>query len=356
VSRKSIGLITHPSLGGHSQPFPRPHIESFENPFRVQMAQDHLMKEGILEDVQRIPAEKGRLEDAELVHSHYLIESVKLMSELGSGYLGESAYASPDLLRSTLQAIGATITASNAVIDRHCKHAFALTRPPGHHVSTSMAMGLCYFNNVAIAVKHAIKIHEIKRVTILDFDNHFGNGTCEIFYTNPDVQYISMHEYDYENFGLGHYEEIGYGEAEGTNVNIPLVDMTPDVSYRTVMSDVIEPAIKSFEPELIAVSAGYDPHYADPVGNMNADSSTFWRFGKIVRSLCDSIKCGSFWVLEGGYNPMTLGLCIEASLRGLAGEPLPEFKDQIPRAADDIIVESNEEIVYKVLEIISKYW
>ena len=99
---------------------------------------------------------------------------------------------------------------------------------------------LCYFNNMAIAVKQVMKNHEIKRLTILDFDNHFGNGTCEIFYTNPAVQYISLHEYDYETFGVGHFEEVGYGEAEGTNANIPLVDMSPDVSYQMVINDIVE--------------------------------------------------------------------------------------------------------------------
>lgn len=320
------------------------------------MALDYLVKKRILEDLQRITADQGKVDDVSLVHSHYLIESVKLMSELGNGYLGESSFASPDLQRSALQAVGAAISAANAVVTGRCVHSFALTRPPGHHASTSNAVGLCYFNNIAIAVKHVMKNHSINRVTILDFDNHFGNGTCEIFYADPEVQYISMHEYDYENFGLGHFEEIGFGKAEGTNVNIPLVDMTPDVSYQTVINSVIEPAIKAFKPELIAVSAGYDPHYADPVGNMNADSSTFWRIGKIVRALCESMNCHSFWVLEGGYNPMTLGLCIEASLLGLAGDPLPELTDQIPREIDDIIVESNEEVVNKVLETISKYW
>ena len=356
MSKDSIGFIFHPSLGRHSQPFPRPHIESFETPFRVQMAKAYLEKRELFADLKKITAQHGSLEDVSLVHSHYLIESVKLMSELGSGNLGESAFASPDLQRSALQATGAAITAANTVINGNCTHSFALTRPPGHHASTSMAMGLCYFNNIAIAVKHVMKNHNISRVTILDFDNHFGNGTCEIFYTNPDVQYISLHEYDYENFGMGHFEEVGYGDAEGTNVNIPFVDLTPDVSYQTALNDVIEPAIKSFKPELIAVSAGYDPHYADPVGNMNADSSTFWNIGKKIRSLCESMKCGSFWVLEGGYNPMTLGFCIEASLTGLTGKALPKFKDQISREIDDIIIESNEEVINKVLEVISRYW
>jgi acetoin utilization deacetylase AcuC-like enzyme len=320
------------------------------------MALDYLMKRGFLKELQRIPAKDASNDDVALVHSQYLIDSVRLMSDLGSGYLGESAFASPDLQHSAMQAVGAAIAASDAVADRQCAHSFALTRPPGHHASTSNAVGLCYFNNMAIAVKHVIKNHNINHVTILDFDNHFGNGTCEIFYTNPDVQYISIHEYDYENFGVGHFEEIGFGEAEGTNVNIPLVDMTPDVSYQRVINDVVEPAVKAFKPELIAVSAGFDPHYADPVGNMNVDSSTFWRIGKKVRALCQSLKCSSFWVLEGGYNPMTLGLCIEASITGLAGKPMPELEDQIPREADDIIIESNEEVINKVLEIITRYW
>ncbi|TFH00077.1 histone deacetylase [Candidatus Thorarchaeota archaeon] len=354
--KDKIAFISHPKASLHRMPFPKPHLESFENPLRFQMAERYLEQSGILSEMLRVKAPRATLKDLLLVHSPYLVDTVELLSEIGSGQIGESAYASPDLMRAALLTVGGAMKGVDMVVSGEVKHAFVLMRPPGHHASTSNAMGLCYVNNVAIATKHALQNDAVNRVSIIDFDDHHGNGTSEIFYTYPDVQYISIHEYDYENFGLGHYDELGYGDGKGTNINIPLLETSPDMSYESAINKIIIPAVKSFKPDLIMVSAGFDAHYADPVGNMDIDSRTYWRFGREIEKLVSSTDAnGSVWVLEGGYNPFTIGPSIHASLEGLAGNSQPILEDQIEREVNKLIVDSNDEIISKVLETLGPY-
>jgi acetoin utilization deacetylase AcuC-like enzyme len=338
-------------------PFPKPHLEAFESPLRTQIAERYLDQAGVLEDTIRVKATKAKLGDVRLVHSAYLVETVELMSDIGSGQLGESSYASPDLLRTALLSVGGALKGTEMVVSGEVKHAFSLMRPPGHHATSSNPMGLCYFNNVAIATRQALRNNGINKVSIIDFDDHHGNGTSEIFYTDENVQLISVHEYDYENFGLGHYAEIGYGNAKGTNINIPLLETSSNVSYETTIDRVMGPALKEFKPDIIMVSAGYDAHYADPVGNMDVDSQIFWRFGSFVREIVKATGAkGSIWVLEGGYNPFTLGPSIRASLEGLFGKDVPKLEDQIEREEYQHIIDANDEIVDKVLESVKPHW
>ncbi|MBN2230327.1 MAG: histone deacetylase, partial [Candidatus Thorarchaeota archaeon] len=266
-------LITHPKSYQHIAPYPRPNLEAFEAPLRLQMAERYLGLHEKTKNLERVKATRAPQEDILRIHSPYLYETVKLMASLGGGNLGESAQASPDVFRNALISVGGAVCAAEYSLDKPHVHAFSLLRPPGHHATHSNPGGLCFFNNVAIAVAKVKQEKGIKRVTILDFDDHYGNGTAEIFYQDPSVQYISIHEYDYDNYGLGHYEELGYGDAIGTNINIPLLDGASDTVYKAALERVVIPSIKAFEPKMIAISAGFDPHYADPVGNMNIDSS-----------------------------------------------------------------------------------
>ncbi len=349
--------MTARKAGRHRQPFPRPNLEAFDDPLRVQMALRHLRDCAIAGEVAFESSTKATVEDVLKVHSPYIVDAVLIMSALGTGDLGESAYASPELARSALAAVGGAMHAARMVMSGDVDHSFALVRPPGHHASTSNAMGLCYFNNVAIALRHVMQTMGVERASIVDFDDHHGNGTAEIFYADPNVQYISLHEYDYDRCGMGHFEELGHGEAVGTNINVPLLMGSPDESYGDAMDSIIAPAVEHFEPDIIAVSAGYDPHYADPVGNMSVDSSTFWKFGALVHRLTESTPVhGSFWVLEGGYNPFVMGPCIEASLAGLMGRPCPQLSDQgFKRTVHELIVRGNREVIEQVLDTISPY-
>jgi len=357
VSKDKVAFISHRKSYFHRMPFPKPNIEAFESPLRTQIALNYLEKQCVLDNTIKVKAPKAKLEQILLVHSAYLVDSVSLMSNIGAGQLGEASYASPGLLRSALLSAGGAVRGSEMVLSGEVKHAFSFMRPPGHHASSSNPMGLCYFNNIAIATRRALSYQEINRVSIIDFDDHHGNGTSEIFYSDPDVQLISIHEYDYENFGLGHYAELGYGPAKGTNINIPLLETSPNVSYETSIKRVIGPALERFNPDIIMVSAGYDAHYADPVGNMDVDSQIFWRFGDFIRKIVETVGAmGSIWVLEGGYNPFVLGPSIHASLEGLVGEDVPKLDDQIKRERFQHIIDANNEVLDKVLETIEPYW
>ncbi|TFG07109.1 hypothetical protein EU522_01045, partial [Candidatus Thorarchaeota archaeon] len=212
------------------------------------------------------------------------------------------------------------------------------------------------FNNIAIATRSILAENEAKRISIIDIDDHFGNGTAEIFYADPSVQFISLHEYNYGGLGIGHYGEIGRGEGTGTNINIPLMEESPDASYKAAMKKVVIPAVESFGPDIIAVSAGYDAHYADPIGDMNIDSETYWFIAKSIDELVSSLGMkGSFWVLEGGYNPLMLGTCIRATIEGLRGMQYSNLEDQDDREKDQSVIRRNRNLIKRILETLSPY-
>jgi acetoin utilization deacetylase AcuC-like enzyme len=355
--KNSLVVVRHPKSHLHVQPYPRPNLESFDAPLRIQMAERYLDEKGLFDRITEEKAPRASTEDILKVHTPYLYESVRISSDFGSGNIGEAAYASPDLLRNSMISAGGAIRAMERVVKKDVTHSFSLMRPPGHHASRSNAAGLCYFNNIAIAVRKALENDNISRVTIFDFDDHFGNGTAEIFYDIPSVQYVGIHEYDYENYGSGHYVELGHGDAEGTNVNVPLLDGTSNTVYKEAIERVVIPAITAFRPDIIAISAGFDPHYADPVGNMNIDSSVFWYIGKTLNDLQKKLgEVGTFSAMEGGYNPMMTGPSIFAYLSGLIGDECPTLEDQIERAPVKTLDDSNSGIIDQVVDTVSRFW
>jgi len=352
----AITLIEQSGCDQHIAPFLKPFIEGFENSDRIKMTLQYLEENNVLDGIMKFKTPLAACEEALLVHSPYLVNSIEIMSDLGSGQLGESAYASENLLSSALHALGGAMLSAELAASDSCRHSFALVRPPGHHATTSSSMGLCFFNNVAVAAKKLLVDEEVEKVTILDIDDHFGNGTAEIFYGDPSVQFISIHEYNHASFGLGHFRELGQGAAKGTNINIPLHEESPDSSYQSVITKIVRPAIESFNPDIIAVSAGYDAHFTDPIGDMCVDSRTYWFIAREIERLVDSLGLkGSFWVLEGGYNPLVLGPCVRATLDGLQNKPLPQLADQEERDDDADVVRSNKNMIKKILKTVSPF-
>ncbi|GAC1648198.1 MAG: hypothetical protein NVS4B8_21220 [Herpetosiphon sp.] len=227
----------------------------------------------------------------------------------------------PDSWNAALIASGSVIAATNAVVRGEAGNAFAVVRPPGHHATATRAMGFCLINNVAVAAHFALRELGLQRIAIIDWDVHHGNGTQDIFYRDPRVLYCSTHNYPYYP-GTGHWQEMGADIGGGTTLNVPLPPGTGEAAFLRAYDTVIIPAVRRFKPDLILVSAGYDAHWADPLGAMLVSTTGYAEVASRVYNLAAQICSGRLvCALEGGYDPQALAECIIATLQVLRGRP-----------------------------------
>ncbi|XP_059432791.1 histone deacetylase 14, chloroplastic isoform X2 [Corylus avellana] len=197
---------------------------------------------------------------------------------------------------------------------------FALIRPPGHHAIPKGPMGFCVFGNVAVAARYAQRVHGLKRVFIIDFDVHHGNGTNDAFYNDPDIFFLSTHQ-DGSYPGTGKFDEVGHGDGEGTTLNLPLPGGSGDIAMATVFDEVIAPCAQRFKPDIILVSAGYDGHVLDPLASLQFTTGTYYMLASNIKQLAKDL-CGGRCVffLEGGYNLESLSYSVADSFRAFLGE------------------------------------
>lgn len=209
---------------------------------------------------------------------------------------------SPDSYAAAILAVGALTTGVDLLLDGEIDNGFALVRPPGHHAEKNRSMGFCLFNNVAVAAHYAINNCGLKRVMIVDWDLHHGNGTQDSFYDTDKVLYVSTHQYPYYP-GTGDVNETGQGIGEGYTVNIPLPGYQSDVDYATIFNDIIVPLGKEYKPELILVSCGFDIYRDDPLGAMEVTADGFSYLTRCMVQLAGNVCGGKLLVtLEGGYD------------------------------------------------------
>jgi len=320
-----------------------------ENAKRLEAVMAHLEETGRLEQLTPVNPRPATTEELNYVHQASYVSHIKDAALEGFGWLDADTIMSPDSYDAALYAAGGVIEATDAVISGKVNSAFALVRPPGHHATATAAMGFCLFNNIAIAARHALKKHKIEKVAIIDFDVHHGNGTQEAFDSDPQVLYISTHQYPHYP-GSGTIYETGSGAAQGSKVNIPLPAGSGDDEYRQVFEQIIVPATKRFRPELILVSAGYDPHWADHLAMMEVSTTGFAGMVRTIKELADEF-CDEklVFTLEGGYNLKALAASVKATFDVLLGNP--DIEDPLGQperrgAAPDI-----SELVTQIKEI-----
>jgi acetoin utilization deacetylase AcuC-like enzyme len=223
-------------------------------------------------------------------------------------------------------AAGGLVKGVDLVMKGQLDTIFALVRPPGHHATTSTAMGFCLFNNIAIAANEARRKYGVERILIADFDVHHGNGTQEAFYQDPGVLYFSVHQYPLYP-GTGSVTEIGAGPGVGYTVNVPLPPWSGDREYIRAFEEVLVPLARRFRPQLILSSAGYDAHWADDMSFMQLSAGDFGRITSILRQLADDLCDGRLVLaLEGGYHLQALASSVEATLSVLLGERPPQTR------------------------------
>ena len=216
-------------------------------------------------------------------------------------------YALPESAEIARLSAGGVIEAIDAVCKGEADNALAAVRPPGHHATPTRAMGFCILSNIAIGTRHAQAVHSIKKVMIVDYDVHHGNGTQDVFYTDDSVLFVSTHQYPFYP-GTGALKDIGDGRSKGTTLNIPLRAGYGDDTYARLYTDVLWPAAKRFQPDLILVSAGFDAHHVDPLAMMRLTHTGYTHLTRellhMAKELCDG---KIVFVMEGGYDLKALG-------------------------------------------------
>jgi len=273
-----------------------------ENSQRLVATMSYLEETGTKEKLTMLSPRPALMEELELVHTQEYISYVKNKAERGGGWLDPDTVMCPRSYEVALYAAGGLLTTVEAVVKGKVASAFALIRPPGHHATHDRAMGFCIFNNVAVAAKFALSKFDLNRVLIADFDVHHGNGTQDAFYADPKVLYFSTHEYPFYP-GTGSMEETGTGEGEGTTVNFPMAAGWGDVEYLRAFNEVLVLVAQRFRPQLILVSAGFDPHWADQLAMMRVSITGFAQMVMILKKLAAELCQGRLvFTLEGGYN------------------------------------------------------
>ncbi len=329
-----------------------------ESASRIRAIVSQLARNNLLQSYgkwQLIQPRKATVQEAQLVHSLGYIKQVKKlcktiqMLDKGDTVLSSKSY---DV---ALYAIGGTLEAVELVKEKKFRNAFALVRPPGHHAGKSYGRGFCIFNNVAIAAKHLLTNCRLDRILILDVDAHHGNGTQEIFYNTDKVLYISLHEDPTEFPGTGFAGEIGEAEGLGYNVNIPLPYFTQDAIYIQAIDEIVMPIAKEFRPQFILVSAGFDGHHRDPVGNLSLSAFCYDQiFERIVRLAKQECQDKLVSVLEGGYNVNAIGKLASVALARMTST-LCSSIDRFP-ISDRETTSEGKRVISKVKRIQKRFW
>ncbi len=287
--------------------------------------------------------------DVEYTHGADHVRLVESTSKHNRYALDGDTITCRDSFGVALLAVGGFLTLLDAIASKQSSNGFALVRPPGHHALRDHAMGFCLFNTMAIGAEYLKRVYGAKKILIMDWDVHHGNGTQAAFYDDPTVFFISTHQFPFYP-GSGAVNETGVGAGEGLTLNVPLPAGCTDVEYLQVFQDIVVPAAEKFQPEWILVSAGFDPHRRDPLAGMNVTEEGFGAMARLLLALANRFADGRIaFLLEGGYDL--------AGLRDSVAAVLAAMQAQVPPPAGHLpLAESRiEPVIRRILQVHEKY-
>src|SRR6266436_3093536 len=281
-------------------------------------------------DLKFLAPRAATIDEIAMCHGVDYIHEVERTASLDRFDFDLDTHSSRDSYETALLAAGGVLTAVEAVMDGAADNAFAIVRPPGHHALATRAMGFCLFNNVAIAARYLNRCRGLKRVLVIDWDVHHGNGIQDIFYDSSEVLYFSTHQFPFYP-GTGALDEIGFGAGAGYTVNAPMPATFGDDEYLRIFDDVLAPVVRQYRPEFILVSSGFDAHFRDPLGGMRMTEGGFAALARRVKRMAAECCGGRMAVaLEGGYDLQALadsGRSVIEELGRAADEPIAPADD-----------------------------
>ncbi len=330
-----LGIMKDPSFWQH-RCMSYDHPECPERLDAVMSALDAL---GLVQKGEMVPAREAKIQELEAIHHpRYVSTVLETLERGGAGHLDPDTFFSPETHEAALRAVGGGIDLSMAVHNRDVDVGMVVARPPGHHATPNRSMGFCVFNNIAAAAASILENTDAEKVVIFDWDVHHGNGTQAQFWNNPNVLYISTHQFPFYP-GTGHHNETGGNEAPLSNLNVALPGAAVDEDYLIAMDSLIMPLIKQFGPDHIFVSAGYDAHHTDPLAGMRLSTDCFKDLASRMKIAADQLTGGRLTLfLEGGYSLSALEDSVTATMNGIGNPSVTNPPSEDPgRAHHEII-------------------
>ena len=319
------GFLLHPSSPLHDTGWGHPEHQGRLRALASSVGNDLLTLHG---HVEQMEAGDGTEHDLLLVHTEEHVRQVRTACQRAEDEnsiiaIDSDTKVSSESWNAALGSVGTAITATRAVARGEIRNAFVATRPPGHHATPDQAMGFCLFNNIAVTARWLQAEGYADRILIIDWDVHHGNGTHEVFYTDPTVYFLSLHQSPHYP-GTGSVNERGSDDGEGYTLNVPLPSATSRVDYLEAFDRALEKTLKDFSPEFVLVSAGFDVMAQDPLGGMLlAPPDLYVMPSRIVEGTAAACNGKVVALLECGYNPPRVGQGVVAVIRGLAGLEQP---------------------------------
>jgi acetoin utilization deacetylase AcuC-like enzyme len=337
----TFALAHHPKANLHVAPGFHP-----ERPERALAARRGIFN--VVAEPQLVAIHEATTEQILRCHTEEYLERLELSLTRDQGFLDGDTFFSTDTRAAAWGSAGGAIAAVDAMLQDRAQRVFLLARPPGHHATSSRAMGFCLLNNVAIAAAHA-KASGLSRIAIVDWDVHHGNGTQEIFYNDPSVLFVSLHQWPLYP-GTGQLTEAGANSGKGFTVNVPLPADSASAAYRASFERIVLPILDEYAPELVIISAGFDAHERDPLATMRLKTEDFQWMTQTLRAQADASARGHLLMaLEGGYDLRAIEQSVQACVSELV---VPTTASQ----SDGSLQPDERQAIESVLKIQRQYW